>query len=42
MSLARPCPVMKTRPSDDLRFVLGTLLALAVLGAFILGIHLAA
>jgi hypothetical protein len=31
---------MKPPSRDDLRFVAGALLALAMLGAFILGIHL--
>ena len=40
MKFQRPAVLMKPAPHHDLRFVLGALLALAVLAAFIFGIHL--
>lgn len=40
MNSLRPATPMKPPSRDDLRFATGALLALAVLGALILGIHL--
>lgn len=40
MSPVRPLTPMKPRLNDDLRFVVGVLLALAVLATFLLSIRL--
>lgn len=40
MSAVRPLISMKPRNLDDLRFVLGAVLAVAVLVGFVLSLHL--
>ncbi len=40
MSAVRPLISMKPRNPDDLRFVLGAVLAVAVLVGFVLSLHL--